>query len=173
MVYTYSSNSYLFSLNWYWSNVENGIQQETVGLNKQWTNNESFHRKGFELDYQLKLYNWNAFINTAYLDGAGKFSSTDRSIAYTPNIELNLGASYDINFNHEVGASLNTHTSREIDSSGKFFMEEILLIFTTNTAENLWFGIFAVKNALDQVIREPDIIKPKRVHIYKPRRCRI
>lgn len=158
LVYTYSSNSYLFSLNWYWSNVENGIQQETVGLNKQWTNNESFHRKGFELDYQLKLYNWNAFINTAYLDGAGKFSSTDRSIAYTPNIELNLGASYDINFNHEVGASLNTHTSREIDSSGKIlYGRNTLNIYYEYSRKSLVWH-FAVKNALDQVIREPDII---------------
>ncbi len=113
--YTYSTPSLFFSINAYKYDAKDFIRIATnpdPDYVRIHSNVEQFSRKGIEVDLKRKLNRWSVIANASYNHEGETVLNHDPAALTVPRTVVNVGATYDLNNQHTLAATVQAVSKR-------------------------------------------------------------
>ena len=115
LAYTYSTPRLLFVINAYLYEANDFIRitsNPDPNYVRIHSNVEPFSRKGFEVDLKRRFNKWSIIANASYNHEGNTVLDDDPTALFVPKTVINVGATYDLNDQHTLAATMQAVSKR-------------------------------------------------------------
>jgi outer membrane receptor for ferrienterochelin and colicins len=153
LAYTYSTPRLFFVINAYLYYANDFIRitsNPDPNYVRIHSNVEPFSRRGFEVDLKRKFNRWSIIANASYNHEGDTELDDDPTALFVPKTVINVGATYDLNDQHTLAATVQAVSKRS--TSDAYQVANLTYTYKKDTVETF----LSLRNIMGEDPHNPD-----------------